>query len=176
MKKPVQKKIVVIMNGFGGVGKDLLVNSTRDTYKIWNISSVDRIKDIARRCGWKGDKGEKDRKFLADLKALTVSYNDFPYRYLCEQFKKFMKSKGDIYFAHIREPKEIEKFRNYVKSKVRCYTVLVQRDTGIEDYGNDADNCVNDYEYNVVFDNNGTIEESSEKFLAMIKEWMSLRP
>ena len=40
-------KIVIIINGSGGVGKDTLCNITSRNFECLNISSVDEIKDIA---------------------------------------------------------------------------------------------------------------------------------
>ena len=36
------------------------------------ISSVDKVKEIARIAGWNGEKDDKGRKLLADLKAALV--------------------------------------------------------------------------------------------------------
>ena len=43
--------------------------------KVENISSITPIKDLAKLCGWGGEKNEKSRKFLSDLKQLLIDYN-----------------------------------------------------------------------------------------------------
>ena len=74
----MDKKIIVI-NGTGGSGKDTFISYCENYTKVFNFSSIDIIKEIASTMGWNGGKTEKDRKFLADLKALATDYNDLPY-------------------------------------------------------------------------------------------------
>ena len=75
IKNPKQ---IFILNGSGGVGKDLFVNMVKTSvnkfspYRVWNYSSIDKVKAIATQIGWSGGKTEKDRKFLSDLKVLTI--------------------------------------------------------------------------------------------------------
>ena len=87
-------KQVFIINGSGGVGKDTFVefvemiptfefigeneNSTVwfKNFEIKNYSSVSKVKEIAKIIGWNGEKTERDRKFLSDLKLLTTKYKD----------------------------------------------------------------------------------------------------
>lgn len=44
-------KIVIIINGRGGVGKDTLCDFAAKHYKVENISSITPIKDLAKLCG-----------------------------------------------------------------------------------------------------------------------------
>ena len=46
------------------------------------ISSVDFVKEIATLCGWDGSKTLENRKFLSDLKALLIKWNNVPYKVL----------------------------------------------------------------------------------------------
>ena len=41
-------KIVIIINGRGGVGKDTLCDFAAKHYKVENISSITPIKDLAK--------------------------------------------------------------------------------------------------------------------------------
>ena len=80
------KRQVFIINGSGGVGKDLFIEmisfvESRILNKhigIGNYSSISKVKEIAEIVGWTGAKTEKDRKFLSDLKLLTTEYNNMP--------------------------------------------------------------------------------------------------
>lgn len=106
------KKLVVIINGNGGVGKDTLCEFAKDTFVIRNISAITPIKEIASAYGWKGEKDAKARKFLADLKAAFIDYNDLPFLYIKEQYHFFLEDKKEeILFIHIREAEEIEKVK-----------------------------------------------------------------
>ena len=72
------KKIVVI-NGSGGSGKTTFVSMVKKYASVCEISSVERIKQAATLLGWNGDKTEKDRKFLSDLKFLSSAYNNLSF-------------------------------------------------------------------------------------------------
>ena len=104
-------KKVVILNGSGGVGKDSLVISCKDFCNTKHVSSVTEVKGIATLMGWDGEKTEKSRRFLSDLKDLMTNYNDRPLNYSLEQIKEFYNTFPDnsILFIDIREPIEIEK-------------------------------------------------------------------
>ena len=80
------KKIVIIINGNGGVGKDTLCDFASEKYTVTNISAITPIKNIAYQFGWRGEKDQKSRKFLADLKKTFIEYNDLPYRYLVGEY------------------------------------------------------------------------------------------
>ena len=77
------QKQVIIINGTGGSGKDTFVQYCSKYAKVINISSVDKVKEAATiLVGWKGEKDEKSRKLLVDLKKLSIDYNDAPLKYI----------------------------------------------------------------------------------------------
>lgn len=162
------KKLVIIINGKGGVGKDTLCDMAAKYFRVVKVSSVNRVKEVAKYCGWGGEKNESSRKFLSDLKTLLVNYNDLPNNELMKEYKSFMKSKNDILFVHIRETSEIEKFKNSINSD--CLTLLVRRNTETNNWGNPSDDNVENYNYDVIFDNNGTLEETETNFVNYLKE------
>ena len=102
------EKLVIIINGVGGVGKDTLCDFAAKYYKIRKISAITPIKEIAQHYGWNGEKDERSRKFLSDVKRAFIEYNDLPTQYLLKQYEKFKKSEDEILFVHIREKEEIE--------------------------------------------------------------------
>ncbi|MBR2930380.1 MAG: hypothetical protein IKC32_04040 [Clostridia bacterium] len=165
-------KIALVINGKGGVGKDTLCELARKHYKVYNISSVDPIKAIARECGWDGRKDDKSRRFLSDLKALTVAYNDFPTVWAKERYLGFLKSEDEIMFLHIREPKEIEKFVSATGGEAK--TLLIRggdrMNKGV--YGNASDDNVEDYAYDYYFTNDKSLEEAERDFCAMLASIM----
>ena len=103
-------KLTIVINGKGGVGKDTLCRFAAERYKTRNISSITPIKELAAACGWQGEKTDRARKFLSDLKALTAEYNDYPTNYLLSEYRAFLSSDDELLFVHIREPGEIKKF------------------------------------------------------------------
>lgn len=162
------QKIVIIINGAGGVGKDTLCDFANEKYKVANISAITPIKNIARQYGWSGGKDPKSRKFLADLKKTFVEYNDLPFRYLIEEYEKFLQNDAQILFVHIREGGEIDKFKQYVK--ISCITLLVRRDNLLKGWGNDSDDNVENYTYDYIYNNNKSLTEAGNDFVSFLQE------
>ena len=166
------EKLVIVINGAGGVGKDTLIGAVADKYKTRNISSVDPIKAMARMAGWDGDKSDKSRKMLSDLKDIFTEYNDLSLSYVKSQHEQFMKSDEQVLFVHIREPDQIERFRNIAPKQI--YTLLISRQDQNKIYGNSADDDVKNYPYDFYFDNSLGLNASKEAFIKSFDEWFSL--
>ena len=175
-----KKKLIVIINGKGGCGKDTAVDAICKEYsEVMNVSSIDPIKEKAKAFGWDGSKDDKDRKFLADLKQLDADYNDTVTDYLYDQTYFFRVSAMDIMFVHIREPENIEKYIKSIGGPVfnesdyntGIITLLITRPcTDEHSYGNTSDDNVEDYEYDFKFENHySTEDEFKEKFVNWFK-------
>lgn len=155
------KSRVYITNGMGGCGKDTFAEFMRQMVPgVIKISSIDRVKTIAKQCGWDGGKTEKDRKFLSDLKTLLSKYNDHPYQYLRSWVN--MTQKDDFSFRvliiDIREPEEIER----AKKEFGAKTILIWNKRVPHISSNPADDGVYKYTYDIVIENNGTLEDFKE--------------
>ena len=92
----MKRKLVVVINGKGGVGKDTFCDFVSEKYRTLNISTITPVKEIARRYGWSGEKDKKSRKFLADLKRIFIEYNDLPNSYAFQEYKKFLEGDKEI--------------------------------------------------------------------------------
>lgn len=169
-------KQIFIINGSGGVGKDTFVAMVEKTlenidygYCVYNYSSVTRVKSIMEDCGWDGiSKTEKDRKFMSDLKLLLTEYNDLPFKDLEFVANNFINSPYEndaMLFFHIREPEEIARAAKVFNAK----TILIKRDSVKHITSNMADENVYSYDYDIVIENNGTLEDlknKAEQFVA----------
>ena len=163
------EKIVIIINGRGGVGKDTLCDLAAKHFKIKNISAITPIKEIAQNYGWNGQKDSKSRKFLSDLKRVFIDYNDLPTMYLYEQYRMFLDDDSQFLFVHIREKEEIEKFKKLIKNK--CLTLLVERSQiDTKTWGNASDYEVENYEYDLRYNNDKTLKETEKEFVAFLKK------
>lgn len=164
------KKLVVIINGKGGVGKDTLCDFAKDAFTVRNISAITPIKKIAEAHGWNGEKDAKARKFLADLKAAFIDYNDLPFLYIKEQYHAFLEDgKEQILFIHIREAEEIEKVKNYVQTP--CITLLITREQKKSQcWGNPADDNVACYGYDYQYNNDKKLTEARNDFNCFLRD------
>ncbi len=163
-------KVVIIINGRGGVGKDTLCDFAAESYRVRNVSSITPIKEIASQHGWNGEKDLKARKFLSDLKTAFTDYCDLPTKYLLEQYQIFAASDEQIMFAHIREGEQIERFKREVTALgAKCLSLLVLRGESVH-YGNASDDDVENYGYDLVYDNLKPLEEAKSDFTAFLRD------
>ena len=162
--------LTIIINGAGGVGKDTLCEMAQKHFRVRNISSITPIKEIAKLCGWKGEKTDAARRFLSDLKAATVAYNDYPTVWAEAQYREFLASDDEILFVHIREPEEIAKFVRATDGAAR--TLLIRGGSRMRTtaYGNASDDRVEDYAYDYYFVNDRPLDQTECAFIAFLRE------
>lgn len=159
---------ILLINGFPLSGKTTFTNFCSNEGYVYNLSTVDIVKDIAKYCGWNGEKTPESRKFLSDLKDLLTEWNDIPIKnikyninnVLNSEWYRKNTSEETIFFIDVREPKELERLRNEWGAK----TLLIQRPT-IENnnYSNHADAEVMDFNYDFIIYNSGTLEDLKQK-------------
>jgi dephospho-CoA kinase len=152
------KSRIYITNGTGGCGKDTFAELLKKMVPyVLKISSIDRVKTIAKWCGWDGGKTEKDRKFLSDLKFLMSNYNDHPFQYLKDWVDQTTKDENmfRVLLIDIREPDEIER----AKKEFGAKTILITNDRVKPITSNAADANVFEYAYDYMIDNGGSFED-----------------
>lgn len=168
MKRPV----IIVLNGSGGCGKDTFVDLCRkaEPLSVWHISTITPIKEAATLLGWNGEKTEKNRKFLSDLKDMATENFDASYKYINNQIECAILNKIEVVFIDCREPEEIER----LKRDFNAITVLIDASARRPDIiSNHADADVYKYKYNIIIENNGTMEEFNEKakiFMKFLKQ------
>lgn len=162
------EKTTIIINGAGGCGKDTLIQILSNYYNVKNISSITPVKEIAKHCGWNGEKTDNARKFLSDLKKVLTEYNEFPMQYLIKEQNDFLNDNNKLLFVHIREPKEIDKFKN--QSKTKTYTLLItpREDLQNKVYGNTSDDDVANYNYDFIFKNDKPLDIIEKQWIEFI--------
>lgn len=164
-------KMIIIVNGQGGVGKDAFCDAAAQVVSCKAVSSIDAIKRIARKGGWAGEKTDSARKLLSDLKLAFSAYNDLPFEKMMLEVKRFVSM--DDYctlFVHIREPKEIEKFKKSASEFCPCITLLITRPQVERAFGNMADDNVKNYSYDFTFVNDyENLQLFSENVAAFIR-------
>lgn len=154
-------KQIFITNGMARCGKDTFAKILNEFTPTLKYSSIDCVKNIARKCKWKGGKSEKDRKFLSDLKMLLSQYNDLPFSDVKEVVDFFLISNfyHNVLIIDIREPEEIER----AKKEFGAKTILIKNDNVKSITSNPADAGVYNYNYDYIIENNGTLDEFKKK-------------
>lgn len=160
-------KQIFITNGMARCGKDTFASFLNEFIPTLKYSSIDKVKEIAKLCGWNGGKSEKDRKFLSDLKLLTTDYSEIPFNAIKEKVDEFISnSEYQIMLIDIREPEEIEKAKNAFGAK----TILIENNRVKFIQSNMADANVFNYEYDFTIQNNGTLEEFKENIKQFVEK------
>lgn len=154
-----------VVNGRAGSGKtsfEELAMKYADAPSM-NVSTIDFVKQVAYMCGWDGTKTPHNRKFLSDLKDLLTNWEDVPYKMVEKSILEFKRglmernydSTNAIVFMDCREPVEIDK----LKSRLGAKTVFIDRKIDSYEPSNHADAEVENYEYDIIIDNNGDLHD-----------------
>lgn len=145
---------VIVVNGMPGAGKTLFeqycIQALEKQKKGVGVirSSVDYVKQVAKYCGWNGNKNPETRKFLSELKRILTEWNDVPFRKIIEEVDPLAEDKHNyVVFVDCREPNEIER----LKQELNAFTVLIRRPK-IEDAetSNSSDANVFNYDYDLI--------------------------
>lgn len=154
-------KLVFIVNGKPRAGKDTFAMILNRYMNVYKYSAVTKVKEIATLCGWDGQKEERDRKFLHELKMLTSEYSDMAYQDVVNEIKKYRNGEieADVFIVDVREPEEIER----LAKEVGALTVFIENNNVPAITSNAADANVENYEYDFVVPNNGTMNDFEEE-------------
>lgn len=157
---------VIVINGMGGSGKSTFVSLCHEIDpRVIETSTVDFVKKIALQAGWDGVKDEAGRRFLSDLKDALERYDDVPNKKIDE----FIESHPDnIIFVNAREPHNI----TYYQEKYSAISVLVKNPSVPQVQGNHADENVDNYNYNIVINNSGSLEDLKEKAKCLLTNFI----
>ena len=169
-------KLVVIINGAGGVGKDAMIDYVSGKIPTVKHSTITTAKKIATLIGWNGKKDIPGRLFLHRTKMMLAEWFDFPFTEMVSAIDAFMESDKSVMFCQIREEPEIRRLCKALREKgIPHITVIVTRESvGNSFYGNPADDNVGRaFDYNYWLENDGTIEESGEWLLEKIEYELS---
>ena len=150
-------KLVFIVNGKPRAGKDTFAMILNRYMNVYKYSAVTKVKEIATLCGWDGQKEDRDRIFLHELKMLTSEYSDMSYQDVVNEIEKYRNGEieADVFVVDVREPEEIER----LAKEVGAITVFIENNNVPAIMSNAADANVENYEYDFVIRNNGTMKE-----------------
>lgn len=132
----MNKTILVLINGYAGVGKDTFVDFCQQYaetkgYKVCNLHRSDAPKAALKSLGWDGVKDAETREILKAM----IDYMEIKgllNKYLEQQIElhKAHYEKDNIVFYHVRDPEVIyslmEKYIN--NPAIRPISLLIKRD------------------------------------------------
>lgn len=168
---------IYIVNGAAGSGKTTFEHNVEAIVgdSCYILSTITPIKQLARNLGWDGTKDLKSRKFLSDLKDLLTEWNDYPFKYICEQVTNIQEywaeygisPKNIVFFIDCREPEEIKKLCDKLDAK----SLLIRRASAENsETSNHADAEVLNYNYDIVIENDGNLIDFAQKAFDFAKK------
>ena len=168
-------KKIYILNGVGCSGKDTFVTYLSKYVSTYKYSIVDLVKEVAKHLGWDGSKTEKDRKFLSDLVDLATKYNDIPYKDVASIVRDFKNNliEDEVLIIDMRDPKDIAR----AVETFGAETILIRNPNVRKIESNHADRDVENYEYDYIIENDGTLEQLkkvAEYFVREIICWSDI--
>lgn len=165
---------IVIVNGHCGNGKttfETMVAKIAEARgkRVKIRSTIDYVKMRARIFGWDGGKTPEDRRFLSDLKDALTKWKDVPYQDMKKTIRSFQNSSNpcDLLFIDCREPEEIKRF----VEDFNALTMIVQRGE-YTSVGNHADDNVENYQYDIVIDNNRGLDELMQEATIFVETFI----
>ena len=152
-------KKIYITSGVGRSGKDTFCEFISKYIPTYKYSIVDLPKEAAKILGWDGGKTEKDRRFLSDIMDLSTDYNDAPFKDVLSLVTDFKNNKDfdeyDVLIIDMRDPKDIAR----AVETFGAGTILIRNPNVRKIESNHADRDVENYEYDYIIENDGTLEQ-----------------
>lgn len=162
-------KKVYITNGSAENGKDTFVGFLSKYTSVYKYSSIDLVKEMFEVVGVsKDNKTEKKRKLWSDGKDLLTKYDDIPFKDVTSIVTDFKNNKieTEVLFIDIREPEEIAR----AVETFGAETILVRKPDAKKIESNHADANVENYEYDYIIENNGTLEQLEKVAKLFVRE------
>lgn len=168
---------VVIINGNPRAGKDSFVDRCRrcvamnEYAKCVNISSVDIHKSLLKEIGWDGETKSNDvRNLLCEMKKFSIYHGDIPTKYMLNTIFRYLNNNSDddyLIFCHIREVEEIKKLVRALNG-LKCInisysTLFIKRNINTNACCKSDEVNYNDYKYDFVINNDGTLDDLHKK-------------
>ena len=151
-------KKVYITNGSGGNGKDTFAEFLSKYISVFKYSSIDLVKEMYESIGIdRNNKNEKKRKLYSDTKDLLTKYDDIPFKDIASVVTDFKNNmiETEVLLIDIREPDEIAR----AVETFGAEAILIRNPNVEKIESNHADANVENYEYDYIIENDGSLEQ-----------------
>ena len=151
-------KKIFITNGSAENGKDSFAEFVGKYISTYKYSSIDLVKEMFEVVGVsKKEKTEKKRRLWSDGKDLLTEYDDIPFKDVASIVTDFKNNKieAEVLLIDIRESEEIAR----AVETFGAETILIRNPNAIKIESNHADRDVENYEYDYIIENDGTLEQ-----------------
>lgn len=162
---------VVIINGQGGVGKsEFCKQSQKYCQERWKqviayeTSTVDFVKRVAKYAGWDGNKDEKGRKLLYDIKEALTKYDGIPNKSVIkhiEEIEQMNKVATHIVFVNCRQSYDIASLKELIANTHEDWNIITLLIKNSKMTSNEVPALIeeiNKTKYDCTIDNTGDID------------------
>lgn len=151
-------KKIYITNGTARSGKDSFAELLSKYISVFKYSSIDLVKEMYETIGIdRNSKDEKKRKLYSDTKDMLTKYDDIPFKDIASIVSDFKNNQIDaeVLLIDIREPEEIAR----AVETLGAEAILIRNPNVRKIESNHADKNVENYNYDYIIENNGTLEQ-----------------
>lgn len=161
---------IFILNGTATCGKDTFADMVKENTSAVHYSIIKPITDILSGLPKEvqvdmSNKDERLRKLISDIKLALEEYSDYPYRKV-KNFIEYANGKWEFIFIDMREAHNIERLKKEYGAK----SVLITNKRAPKITSNIADAQVDEIDYDIKIDNNGTLEDLRKEVVEFIKQ------
>ena len=150
--------MIIILNGSAQSGKNTFVEYCREctSKRIWHLSTIDSVKSFCYETMgiefW--IKSDEHRKIWHETK---MKDKDYLFWDMCKTLE--ISTSNSHVFLDVREPEEIAQFVEHFED----ITTLLIRRPNLDVPDNEADKFVENYPYDHIIDNNGSLAKLQKK-------------
>ena len=154
---------VFILNGNATCGKDTFASIVANYVPTIHFSIVDPVRNIMLNLPDEvgvdlNNKDEKLRKLTSDIKLALEGFSDYPYRKVKDFLAKAI-NKYSCIFIDMREKQDIKR----LKQEYGAQVIFIENKRAPQITSNIADAKIHENPYDVLIENNGTLEELEEE-------------
>lgn len=157
-------KKLFILNAYPSSGKDEFKKYVSTYIPTYSTSIINEVKTFANDLYGESVKDDERRKLLSEIENFLAEVYNIPYQLTSAKVDWFLKSNKEVMIIDVRKPHVIKELVDALGFE----TILIRRNKHHK-ADNDADMFVEDYEYDYIIENNGTLEELEEKAKEFVK-------
>lgn len=176
--------MIILINGVSGSGKNTVAEMIEDIIEIkqknkntYALGNADFVKEVARHLfNWDGIKDEKGKKLLIEITRGAYECD----KYFWEKETNSKIEAVSIKHSHITnfiitDWRYLSTYEFFKSKYQHIITINIQRDNLKYNYSDTIkqdDNTLKDFDFDIVINNNGTLEELKEECIKKYDEYL----
>ncbi len=157
-------KKIFIVNGYPNSGKDEFKKLISKYIATYSTSIINETKTFVNDLYGTSAKDDERRKLLSDTENFLAEVYNIPHQLTSAKVDLFLQSDKEIMLIDVRKPHIIKDLVDTFGFK----TIFV-KNSRHHKAENDADMFVENYTYDYIIDNNGTLEELEKQAIEFVK-------